>query len=220
MYAPARQLYSELAAFADVIGFCHLAHTLPQTPSSRRPRPHAETDYLLDTPEPRALLSRTFLGHHPIEMVYSPYISPASELVISAFHGQAGMVDLEPLGPHKDSRDYRDEGIKAYDCAVGKFVLGAKGCSEAASHPFVSAPRGMGLFTDFPRALVVVGDAERLEREVAALERALEHDGVRVRMVWAKDAVHDVLMMGTWDERIREGIWKEIGTWVREVAVE
>ncbi|KAH9973785.1 hypothetical protein BGW80DRAFT_1458832 [Lactifluus volemus] len=200
---------------------CDPSHTLPQTPASRRPRPHAETDYLLDTPEPRALLSRTFLGHHPIEMVYSPYISPASELVISAFHGQDdGMVDLEPLGPHKDSRDYRDEGIKAYDCAVGKFVLGAKGCSEAASHPFVSAPRGMGLFTDFPRALIVVGDAERLEREVAALERALEHDGVRVRMVWAKDAVHDILIMGAWDERIREGIWKEIGQWVREIAVE
>ena len=40
-------------------------------------------------------------------------------------------------------------------------------------------------------------DAERPEREVAALERALGHDGVHVRMVWAKD----VLAMATWDER-------------------
>lgn len=42
----------------------------------------------------------------------------------------------------------------------------------------------------------MVGDAERLEREVAALERVLEHDGIRVRMVWARD----VLAMATWDE--------------------
>jgi len=44
---------------------------------------------------------------------------------------------------------------------------------------------------------VVGEDAERPEREVAALERALGHDGVHVRMVWAKD----VLAMATWDER-------------------
>jgi len=152
-------------------------------------------------------------------MVYSPYISPASEWVLSVFHGNEGMVDLEPLGPHKDSRDYRDEGIKTYDCAVN----GAPMCPDgrpAASNPYIRGPEGMGLFTDFPRALIVVGDAERLEREVAALERALEHDGVRVRMVWAKDAVHDVLIMAAWDESVREGIWKEIGRWVGEVAAE
>lgn len=208
-----------LEAFVNVIRFCYPAHTLPQVPASRRPRPHADTDYLLDTPEPRALLSRTFLGHHPNEMVYSPYISPASEWVLSVFHGREGMVDLEPLGPHKDSRDYRDEGIKTYDCAVNGILTCPDGRS-AANNPYIRVPQGMGLFTGFPRALVVVGDAERLEREVAALERALEHDGVRVRMVWAKDAVHDVLIMATWDERVREGVWKEIGKWVCEVAAE
>jgi acetyl esterase/lipase len=153
-------------------------------------------------------------------MVYSPYISPASEWVLSVFHGkEEGMVDLEPLGPHKDSRDYRDEGIKTYDCAVGNNSSCQNGLFPE-SNPFIRVPQGMGLFTDFPRALVVVGDAERLEREVVALERALEHDGVRVRMVWAKDAVHDVLIMSAWDERVREGIWNEIGKWVREIAAE
>ncbi|KAH9060613.1 alpha/beta-hydrolase [Lactarius vividus] len=199
---------------------CDPSHTLPQVPASRRPRPHADTDYLLDTPEPRALLSRTFLGHHPVEMVYSPYVSPASEWVLSVFHGTTeGMVDLEPLGPHKDSRDYHDEGIKTYDCAIN----GDPRCPDVrtqASNPFIRLPPGMGLFTEFPRAMIVVGDAERLEREVVALERALEYDGVRVRMVWAKDAVHDILIMGAWDERVREGVWKEIGKWVREVVAE
>jgi hypothetical protein len=48
----------------------------------------------------------------------------------------------------------------------------------------------MYIFTDFPRTLIVVGHAERLEGEVAALERALEHERVRAWMVWAKDAVY------------------------------
>ena len=129
------------------------------------------------------------------------------------------MVDLEPLGPHRDSRDYRDEGVKSYDCAVNGIPM----CPDRLSvpnNPYIGAPQGMGLFTDFPRAMVVVGDAERLEREVVALERALEHDGVRVRMVWAKDAVHDILIMATWDERVREGVWKEINKWVCEVAAD
>jgi hypothetical protein len=51
--------------------------------------------------------------------------------------------------------------------------------------------------------MIVVDDAERLEREVAALERALEYDGVRVWMVWAKDAVRYILVMAAWDERVR-----------------
>ncbi|KAI0261609.1 hypothetical protein BC834DRAFT_972558 [Gloeopeniophorella convolvens] len=210
---------------------CDPSHTLPQVPASRRPRPHADTDYLLDTPEPRELLSRTFLGHHPIEMVYSPYVSPASEWVLSVFHGKEGMDDLEPLGPHNDTRDYR-EGIEAYDCTgpaggdtdadvdVDEALPPGMPARTASSNPFIRAPPGMGLFSEFPRALVVVGDAERLEREVVALERGLEHDGVRVRMVWAKDAVHDILIMGAWDERVREGVWREVGKWVREVAAE
>ena len=56
----------------------------------------------------------------------------------------------------------------------------------------------MYIFTDFPRTLIVVGDAERLEGEVAALERALEQERVRAWMVWAKDAVYDVLVMAMW----------------------
>lgn len=61
------------------------AHAFPLTPSSYIPRPNAKTDYLVDTPEPRALLQRTFLGHHPLETIHSPYISPASPRVLRAY---------------------------------------------------------------------------------------------------------------------------------------
>jgi hypothetical protein len=61
----------------------------------------------------------------------------------------------------------------------------------------------MGLFSELPRWPIVVGDAERLEHEVVALERAPQYDGVHVRMVWAKDTVHDILVMAAWDEQVR-----------------
>lgn len=60
----------------------------------------------------------------------------------------------------------------------------------------------MGLFTECPRALIVVGDADQPEREIAALERALEYDGFRGRIVWAKDAVQDILVKAG---RVRNG---------------
>ncbi|KAI0064317.1 alpha/beta-hydrolase [Artomyces pyxidatus] len=182
---------------------CDPSHTLPQVPASRRPRPHSDTDYLLDTPEPRALMQRTFLGTHPIEMVYSPYVSPASEWVLSVFHGKDTLDDLVPLAGAGDDRAYTETTAPV---------------RTTASNPYIRVPPGMGLFTEFPRALVVVGDAERLEREVVALEKGMERDGVRVRMVWAKDAVHDILIMGAWDERVREGVWREIRKWVKEIA--
>ncbi|KIK69237.1 hypothetical protein GYMLUDRAFT_35306 [Collybiopsis luxurians FD-317 M1] len=41
---------------------CDTSHAFPSTPSSYIPRPNEDTDYLTDTPEPRALMQRTFLG--------------------------------------------------------------------------------------------------------------------------------------------------------------
>ncbi|KIY66247.1 alpha/beta-hydrolase [Cylindrobasidium torrendii FP15055 ss-10] len=46
---------------------CDTSHAFPDVPSAYVPRPNADTDYLTDAPEPRALLQRTFLGfkHRP-----------------------------------------------------------------------------------------------------------------------------------------------------------
>jgi len=75
-------------------------------------------------------------------------------------------------------------------------------------------PRKLALFEDFSRTCVVLGDAERLESEILKLVGAMEHDGVEVKVVGAKDAVHDILMMGWWDEVVREGVWNSIDEWV------
>ena len=64
---------------------------------------------------------------------------------------------------------------------------------------------------------VVLGDAERLEREVVKLVSAMERDSVDVHTVWVEDAPHDVLMMGWWDERVRDGVWRQVEEWVAEV---
>lgn len=74
------------------------------------------------------------------------------------------------------------------------------------------------LFGDFPRTLVVVGDAERLVREIKSLVAAMERDGVDVRTHWAKDAVHDILIIGDvwWDKEVVGKVWKEISRWIKE----
>ncbi|KAK7023654.1 hypothetical protein VNI00_016619 [Paramarasmius palmivorus] len=48
---------------------CDASHAFPPSPSTwHTPRPNADTDYLTDTPEPRLLLQKTFLGFkHQIE---------------------------------------------------------------------------------------------------------------------------------------------------------
>ncbi len=81
-------------------------------------------------------------------MVYSPYISLASEWVLSVFHGKEGMVDLKPLGPHKDLCDYRDEGIKTYNRTVNR-VPTCPDSRSAANNPYIRSPKSMGLFADF-----------------------------------------------------------------------
>jgi len=75
-------------------------------------------------------------------------------------------------------------------------------------------PRKLALFEDFSRTCVVLGDAERLQCEVMKLVGAMEHDGVEVKVIEAKDAVHDILMMGWWDEEVREEVWKGIDEWL------
>lgn len=71
------------------------------------------------------------------------------------------------------------------------------------------------LFEDFPRSLVVCGDAERLVREVRSLVAAMEKDGVDLDVCWAPDACHDVLIMNEnwWDRRVLELVWSQIATW-------
>jgi len=212
---------------------CDPSHALPETMSAYIPRPHASTDYLTDTPEPRALLQRTFLGfqYQPIrlmegrglprdeaeaeedrrlmELVHSEYVSPASPRVLKRWH-------------HTVEQDRSGEGeIRFLDNVPPEL--------EATRVPSVVWPmntltrtnsrRFGSLFGGFPRSLVIVGDAERLENEVRSLVAAMERDGVDVRAEWVKDAVHDILIMGPgwWDERVRDGVWKIIGQWLTEL---
>ncbi|KAI0764579.1 alpha/beta-hydrolase [Trametes elegans] len=219
------------------------AHAFPDTPSSYVPRPHADTDYLVDTPEPRALLQRTFLGHNPVETMHSPYVSPASSRVLRAFYGEAfasSVADLTIAQLDDNHRQFLRNMASAPATPVpatppiGNGVMNGNGHTlvtglpEAAgaelersptslSRPVIASPRGLGLFSEFPRSCVVLGDAERLEREVMRLVGAMERDGVDVHTIWVRDAPHDVLMMGWWDENVRDGVWAQIEEWVRRV---
>ncbi|OJT08233.1 hypothetical protein TRAPUB_870 [Trametes pubescens] len=218
---------------------CDPSHAFPDTPSSYVPRPHADTDYLVDTPEPRALLQRTFLGHNPLETMHSPYVSPASSRVLRAFYGDAfasSVADLTIAQLDDDQRAYLRNMSSAPATPVPSTPLSVSavprglvtGPPEAAgpeqersptslARPVIASPRGLSLFTEFPKSCVVLGDAERLEREVMRLVGAMERDGVDVHTIWVKDAPHDVLMMGYWDERVRDTVWGQVEEWVRRL---
>ncbi|KAI0739053.1 alpha/beta-hydrolase [Daedaleopsis nitida] len=218
---------------------CDPSHAFPETPSSYIPRPHAETDYLVDTPEPRALLQRTFLGHNPVETMHSPYVSPASSRVLSAFYGDAFATSVADLTIAQLDDTHR-QFLRTMSSApatpvpttpIGHgngvpIVVGPPDAGDGASlersptslaRPIIASPRGLSLFTGFPKVCVVLGDAERLEREVMRLVGAMERDGTEVHTVWVKDAPHDVLMMGWWDERVRDAVWKQVEGWVAKV---
>ncbi|CAL1699658.1 unnamed protein product [Somion occarium] len=198
---------------------CDPSHAFPDTPSCYVPRPHAETDYLVDTPEPRALLQRTFLGHNPLETMHSPYVSPASQRVLKAFYGDQFATSVESLTIRALDAEVR-ANIRNMISVPSTPVLGGELERSPTSlrRPMMASPRGLSLFTDFPRTCVVLGDAERLEREVIKLVGAMERDGVKVRTAWVEDGVHDVLIMGWWDQKVIDKVWTEVEAWVDDVA--
>ncbi|KAF9652658.1 alpha/beta-hydrolase [Thelephora ganbajun] len=251
---------------------CDPSHAFPFTTSSYIPRPHESTDYLVDTPEPRALLLRTLLGHHPTEVIHSPYLSPASERVLREAYGdeefekiaakvgvrtnEYALAHFEQIRAEAEAQARAEaEGIPliitedptktpSIGCPTtsaistpnstpnstpripGSLLKRPQGpllvpsyCHSDVNLPLLRKvttvnPRQLALFEDFARTCVVLGDAERLETEVLKLVGAMEHDGVEVEMIGAKDAVHDILMMGWWDEVVREGVWKSIDEWL------
>lgn len=210
---------------------CDPSHAFPETPSSYVPRPHASTDYLVDTPEPRALLQRTFLGHHPLEMMHSPYVSPASHRVLRAFYGEVFAASVQELTIEALTQDFMDKLRTIASVppspdpghALGPGVQtpvtpGTDVSPTSLTHPVIASPRGLSLFSEFPPTCVVLGDAERLEREVMKLIGAMESDGVKVCTIRVRDAPHDVLMMGWWDEKVRNETWNSVERWIAKIA--
>ena len=133
-----RPLYSCQVYYMISPTLAYAAHAFPDTPSCYVPRPHESTDYLVDTPEPRALLQRTFLGHHPLEMMHSPYVSPASHRVLRAFYGELFAASVQDLTVEALSADFL--GTDAAGHTTWRF--GAGTASGTLSPPTISLPSG------------------------------------------------------------------------------
>lgn len=210
-----------------------------------------------------------------MEMIHSPYLSPASERVLREAYGdeefekiasevgvrinEYALAHFEQIKSDAEARARAEaevipivvtEGAKHTPRMGGSSSLPASGISTPNGTPsltpkipglFLKRPQGpmhaptychsdvnlplllrvasvnprrLALFEGFPATCVVLGDAERLETEVLKLVGAMKHDGVEVKMIAAKDAVHDILIMGWWDEGVREEVWRSIDDWL------
>ena len=117
----------------------------------------------MDTPEPRALLQRTFLGHNPLETMHSPYVSPASPKVMRAFYGDLFLANVEELT------------IDALDAAARARFLGLNEAYRARfGIPFVMAVRDRSaaeILAGFEARLGNTPEQERAEavRQIARI---------------------------------------------------
>lgn len=84
-------------------------------------------------------------------------------------------------------------------------------------NPYHKSCESAKLFGDFPRTLIICGDAERLVREVRSLASAMKTDGVDLTVHWARDACHDPLILSEfwWDRTVMEEIWKGTEEWAK-----
>lgn len=162
--------------------------------------------------------------------MHSPYVSPASQKVLSAYYGELFAASVQDLTIEHLKPDFivrlRDIASPPPTPQMGHQHPGTTTPATpgtdlnpaSLTHPVIASPRGLGLFTEFPRTCIVLGDAERLEREVTKMIGAMESDGVAVHTIRVRDAPHDVLMIGWWDEGVRDDTWQEVEKWVAEVA--
>ncbi|TEB32638.1 alpha/beta-hydrolase [Coprinellus micaceus] len=213
---------------------CDTSHDMPETLSSYIPRPNEHSDYLVDNPEPRALLQRTFLGikgHSTaprteeeekslMRIVHSEYVSPCSPIVLERWGHE---VIQDPQGQHRKTFwNYALPNLPN----VMKLNRSPEGLNpmlrrnttsswEDSDNPYRKTCQFPALFASFPKTIVATGDGERLVREVRSLVAAMTKDGVDIAAHWAPDACHDPLMINEtwWDKKVLDGIWEDIKKW-------
>lgn len=129
-------------------------------------------------------------------IVHSEYVSPASPQVLKRW---GHVVDPIPSAPLN--------------------VEAPKNPAVALGDPSCSPRTDLGLFTAFPRTLIVLSTHERLTHEVGFLVRAMQDDGVDISVERAQDGVHDVCIIadGWWDESVLNDVWERVGKWVAGV---
>lgn len=146
-----------------------------------------------------------------MEIVHSEYVSPCSPRVLQRWS-------------HPVKQDIDGAHQEAYKATLAdathevRITRDPKHLEPSEDSPYTKTSKFSKLFERFPRTLIIVGDAERLVREVRSLQGAMERDGIDVRTEWVRDAVHDILIMGEgwWDKKAVEGAWAVIKEWAGE----
>ena len=89
---------------------------------------------------------------------------------------------------------------------------------EYVTDPYISPASQLGAigsFEGFPPTFIHYGDAERLQKEIEVLAKAMPRDGVETEVECTVDGVHDLLMVRFWNEDVRSRIYDRITIWLK-----
>lgn len=146
-----------------------------------------------------------------MQAVHSEYVSPCSPFVLKRW-GHEIVQDLD--GTH--TSNYRRHACHRLPPAI-RLASDPENLAAILQPSYENISRFPKLFGEFPKTLVVLGDAERLVHEVKSLVTAMKKDGVDVRLHVAPDAVHDILILNEqwWDKKVLQDTWAAIKEWGR-----
>ncbi|TIA90483.1 hypothetical protein E3P81_02515 [Wallemia ichthyophaga] len=177
--------------------WCDPSFSYPFDPVAKRKRPNAGADYLMDTPMPRAIIIESFIGCTAGNGQGCPTCTQQQS------HTFINKSLFKQRGDDKLRKSLRHSILPQHISVHSPYI------SPSSQH----LKDEEDLFDKFPPAFVSYGTAERLEDEIKVLVERMERNKVDLTTNVATDGVHDLLILGYWNESQRSEIWEDIFKW-------
>ncbi|TIC01416.1 alpha/beta-hydrolase [Wallemia mellicola] len=179
--------------------WCDPSFSFPFNPTTQRRRPNEGIDYLMDTPVPRALIIESFIG----------CTSGTGQGCPTCTQQQSHTFIKRSLFKQRKRTSQQHNLLPDHISVHSPYI------SPASLH----LKDEEDLFEDFPPTFISYGTAERLEDEIKVLIERMERNNVDLTTNVAEDGVHDLLILGFWNERQKDAIWNDIFNWSRDLSL-
>ena len=178
--------------------WCNPSFSYPFNPKNK-PRPNGDSDYLMDSPIPRALIIESFIGCDSGDgkgCIHCKNDDTPTFIVHSTFRGRK-----------QGSNQHSSSIIPNHISVHSPYISPSSDKLENVKN----------LFENFPKTFITYGTAERLVDEIETLIKRMKRNNVDLHVHIAEDAVHDVLVLKNWDEKIRNKIWTDLYEWCEKL---